>query len=139
MASDCQYTHASGMVFKGKHKMLVLNKEVANILFGTNKAIVGFSGNTSEISSVFSWLTDLDGKPPKVKNCELMVLTSNKEIYTNYNLGGWVFVDKPYYSIGSGSHFALGALSSGKKAPLAVEIAMELDPGSGQGIIEIKI
>ena len=139
MASDHQYTHARGMVFKGAHKMLVLNKEVAGALFGAKKAIVGYSGSADTIGSVFHWLSNPVDRAPKVKNAELIVLTSNKEIYTNYNLGGWIFVDKPYYSIGSGSHFALGALTAGRSSKAAVKVSEGLDPGTGMGVTEIRL
>lgn len=127
------------MKFKGAHKMLVLKQEVAEAFFGAKKAIVGYSGNSADIGAVFNWLSDPVDKAPKVKNTELIVLTSKKEIYTNYNLGGWTFVDKPYYSIGSGSHFALGVLAMGKGSSKAVEVASDMDPASGMGITEIKL
>jgi hypothetical protein len=139
MASDHQYNHAGGLVFKGNHKLLVLEKEVADALFGAKKAIVGYAGNADSIGAVFHWLANPVDKPPKTKNTELIVLTSNKEIYTSYNLSGWIFVDKPYYSIGSGSRFALGSLSSGKSPKRAVEVASEHDPSSGFGVTEIKL
>jgi len=139
MASDHQYTHSGGMVFKGAHKMMVLRQEVAEALFGAKKAIVGYAGNSADIGPVFNWLSEPIDKPPKVKNTELIVLTSKKEIYTNYNLGGWTFVDKPYYAIGSGSHFAMGCLASGKGSSKAVEVASEMDPASGFGVTEIKL
>jgi hypothetical protein len=139
MASDHQYTHTGGIMFKGAHKMLVLEQEVAEAFFGARKAIVGYSGSSGDIGTVFSWLSDPSGKAPRVKNSELIVLTSNKEIYTNYNLGGWVFVDKPFYSIGSGAHFALGALASKRSSSHAVEVASELDSHTGFGVTEIKI
>ena len=127
------------MVFKGAHKMMVLKQEIAEALFGAKKAIVGYAGNSADIGAVFNWLSEPIDKPPKVKNTELIVLTSNKEIYTNYNLGGWIFVDNPYYAIGSGSHFALGVLATGKGSSKAVEVASEMDPGSGFGVTEIKL
>jgi hypothetical protein len=139
MASDMQYTHAGGMVFKGAHKMLVLEQEVAEALFGAKKAIVGYAGNSGDIGAVFGWLSNPVDKAPRVKNTELIVLTSNKEIYTNYNLNGWTFVDKPYYSIGSGSHFAMGAMAVGKGSAKAVAVACEMDPATGLGITEIKL
>lgn len=139
MASDHQYTHGNGMMFKGAHKMMVLEKEVAEAFFGARKAIVGYSGSSGDIGAVFGWLNEPIEKAPKVKNTELIVLTSNKEIYTNYNLGGWILVDKPYYSIGSGSHFAMGALASKGSAPSAVAIATEMDPSTGKGVTELKI
>lgn len=139
MASDHQYSHAGGMVFKGAHKMVVLEQEVAEAFFDAKKAIVGYAGAADTIGAVFSWLQDPVDKPPRVKNAELIVLTSNKKIYTSYNLGGWIFVDKPYYSIGSGSHFALGVLATGKGPGKAIEVASSLDPGSGFGYTEIKL
>lgn len=139
MASDHQYNHSGSMKFKGAHKMMVLEKEVAQAFFNADKAIVGFAGNTNEIGPVFSWLANPEGKPPRCKGTELIVLTSNKEIYTNYNLGPWCYVDKPYYSIGSGSHFALGTLAAGKSPSKAVEIASEHDIHSGFGVTEIKL
>lgn len=139
MASDHQYTHAGGLRFKGAAKMMVLKQEVAEAFFGAKKAIVGYAGNSGDIGTVFTWLSNPVDKAPKVRNTELIVLTSNKEIYTNYNLNGWTFVDKPFYAIGSGSQFALGALASGKKASAAVEVANEMDSGSGFGFTDIKI
>jgi hypothetical protein len=139
MACDHQYTHNGGIVFKGNHKMLVLEKEVAEAFFNAKKAIVGYAGRADAIGSVFSWLSEPTEKPPKLNNSELIVLTSNKQIYTSFNLTDWIFVDKPYYSIGSGSHFALGAMAASKGPSKAIEVASGLDPGTGMGITEIKL
>lgn len=43
-------------------------------------------------------------------------------------------VREPYYAIGSGSHFALGALKAGASAKEALEIALYFDRNSGLGI-----
>jgi len=139
MASDHQYTHTSGTKFKGAHKMTVLEQEVAMALFGAKKAIVGFCGDSSFIGPLFAWLAEPDGKPPKSSNFELIALTSNKQIFTSFNLTSWVLVDKPYYAVGTGAQFALGAMHAGKSAAKAVEYASELDPSSGLGVTEIKI
>jgi 20S proteasome alpha/beta subunit len=46
----------------------------------------------------------------------------------------WLVVDQPYYAIGSGSPFALGALAQGASAKEAVEAAAKSDPFTGMGV-----
>jgi hypothetical protein len=139
MACDTAYTHSSGMQFKGGPKMLVLEKEVAKALFDEKKAIIGGCGNAEALGAAWAWLGTLEGKPPKTKEAEYVALVGSKRIYTSSNLINWIWVDKPYYAIGSGMHFALGAMAGGKSAVQAVKVAIEFDPSSNYDVIEYKV
>lgn len=139
MASDHQYNHTGGMTFKGMAKMMVLQKEIANLLFNAKKAIVGGAGNAQELGQAWSWLADPQDKFQKVKGSEFVAVTSNKEIYTSFNLINWIKVEQDYYAIGSGMHFAVAALESGKSPVKAVEIATKFDPHTGHGVTEYKL
>lgn len=119
--------------------MMALQKEIATALFGAKKAIVGGAGSAMDLGRAWSWLSEPDAKVPKLKNSEFIALTSNKEIFTSFNLSNWTKVDEPYYSIGTGSHFAIGALAAGKSSPTSVEIASVRDSHTGFGVTEYKL
>lgn len=139
MASDHAYNHTGGMQFKGSPKMTVLEKEVANLLFGAKKAIVGGAGSAQELGIAWQWLSDPGAKVPRIKGSEFMALTSNKAIYTSFDLANWILVDQKYYAIGSGMHFACAALATGARPGQAVEIAIQMDPSSAFGYTEYKL
>lgn len=57
-----------------------------------------------------------------------------------YDIGGdfsWVRNKSGIYAIGSGSHYATGAVSGGSSAKRAVEVATQHDAGSGYTVHEI--
>lgn len=139
MASDCRYNHTSGMGFKGGPKMIRLEPDVAGLLFQSKKAIVGGAGDASNLGSAWEWLSAPNDRPPKLKNSVEFVALTNNGLYTSFNLINWIRVDQKYYAIGSGMHFAAGALASGKSAAKAVEIAAEHDAHTGMGIVEYKL
>lgn len=139
MASDHAYNHTGGMQFKGAAKMMVLQKEIASLLFNAKKAIVGGAGDASSLGTAWAWLSEVNDKPPKVKNSEFIAITSNKEIYTSFNLINWIRVEQDYYAIGSGMHFASAAMATGSKPTKAVEIAIQMDPSTNFGVTEYKL
>lgn len=139
MSCDHCYTHNGGMQFKGAVKMMALQKEVATALFGAKKAIVGGAGAAADLGRAWRWLSEPEDKIPKLKSSEFIAVTSNKEIFTSTNLSNWIKVDEPYYAIGTGSHYAMGAMATGKSSVRSVEIASVRDPHTGFGVTEYKL
>ena len=141
MSCDLQFTHSSGLKFKGFTKCKVVPKLVSTSLFGAEKVIVGACGNADSMGIAWSWLEnpmEFD-KMPKIKGVEFIALTSDGDIITSANLQSWIKVDEPFYSIGSGSHFAIGAMASGKTTSEAIRVAMKHDPATGMGVKTYKL
>lgn len=98
--------------------------------------IVGYSGDLSEVPDVLEYLGDVTGKikPPRGRSCEFVALTKDKKIFTFMTPNKWILVDEPNYAIGSGMHYALGALKTGATPKEAVIAASKLDPMTGLGV-----
>ena len=141
MTCDLQFTHSSGLKFKGFTKCKVVSKLVSTSMFGAEKVIVGACGDADKMGMAWAWLDDptFFDKPPKFKGIEFVALTSDGDILTSANLFNWIKVDEPFYAIGSGSHFALGAMASGKSTKEAVQAASKLDHMTGMGTKTFKI
>lgn len=112
-------------VFRVKHK-----KEVY---------LIGFSGLTAVGEAFVRHLRKkgLVGHPPGVKGSTIWVITrrgglilSDDDPRSEHNEEKW--------AIGSGWHFALGAMYSGKTAEQAVEIASRLDIYTGGGVDAVR-
>jgi hypothetical protein len=142
IACDLQFSHQNGMKFKGKSKCLELTKENSEALFTVKKAIIGACGDADEMGEAWGFLSNpmlFDGKFPKFKRTEFVALCDGGTILTSVNLRNWIVIEQPYYSIGSGSHFAMGALTTGKSPREAVKIASKHDALTGMGVKEYKL
>lgn len=139
MACDLQATFGKQTMFKIATKILKLEGDVPEKIFGVNKCLIGFAGDVNEWGEVVNYLLTLDGKPPKTKNLEMLMLTDKKQLFHGNNIRNWTLMLEPHYSIGSGQHFALGALAAGHTTKQAVKAAMEYDPFTGRGIKEYSI
>ena len=136
IACVLQATHGGGFKFKVKTKLFEFN----NPLFYPTPFTVGYSGDLDAVPDVLEFLgnTEPTAKPPRNRNCEFVVLTKDHKIYTFINPTKWILVDEPNYAIGSGMHYALGALKAGATPKEAVKAACKLDPMSGLGVKEIS-
>lgn len=97
---------------------------------------MGYAGDLDAVPDILTFLSDITGvsKVPRVKTVECVVLTEDKKIFTFINPTKWIQVDEPYYAIGSGMQYALGALSTGHSPEEAVKAASKLDPLTGCGV-----
>lgn len=139
IACDLQFNHSGGIKFKGKTKIIELKTEVSKTIFGTSKALIGFCGNADIWSSVVAWLNTPEGKPPKCKDIEFLMLTAEGELFHGTTLANWMKIDEPYFSIGSGMHLAIAAMASGKTPTEAVKIASKHDPNTGRDVKTFKL
>ena len=139
IACDLQFSHSSGLKFKGASKIIELKADLARSMFQTEKAFIGFCGNADIWGDVVSWLSVPEGKPPKLKNIELLLLTGNRQIYHGTSLTNWLKLDVKHFAIGSGSHLAMGAMEVGKTPVEAIKAAAKHDPMTGMGYKEYSI
>lgn len=140
MAGDRQFTHSGGYRFQGKTKIYDLPEDSAKTLFNRKRVFMGFSGDAGEIGDVVNWLYTLDGKPPRLRNLEIVCLLDNKEILTScQRLDNWIVVTGKYHAIGSGAQFALGALEQGATPYDAVKTAMKFDANTGMGLTKLTL
>lgn len=71
----------------------------------------------------------------KPENFQAILIRPNGQVfYAKDNLDWSGPLDTPFLAIGSGDHFALGALEMGASAPKAVLVASALDPWTGGGV-----
>jgi ATP-dependent protease HslVU (ClpYQ) peptidase subunit len=136
MACDQQATTGSGTRLKLKTKIFRFE---AGGVFPTG-FIVGFAGTTNEWMEVADYLYDpANRNPPAMRNSEGLVLTDEGEIFHFSKADKWLLVEVPHFAIGTGSHFALGALESGKSPKEAVRAAMKHDVYTGGGVKTLTI
>jgi len=131
IACDVQATHPSGMKFKIKTKV----HEFYQPLIYPTKFYMGFCGSLDSVVPAIDFFTDPTQykKPPKISNAEFMVLTEDKKLFMFYNPAQWIAIDQPYYAIGSGMCYAMGAMAAGKTPLEAVKLAAKYDAGTGLG------
>ena len=139
LAGDKQFTYRETTKMKGKTKIYEMPTPAANGIFQTEKALIGFSGNTGDIGRAMAWLHDITAKVPKLANVEMLVLTDKKIIYQATTLKNWLKIEKPFFAIGSGQSFALAAMSAGKTPYEAVKIAAEYDLYTGMGFNKMEM
>lgn len=105
---------------------------------------VGLAGSAYLRKPLEDWLAggaDQADLPPllmeNVKNFSALVMNAKGEVF-EYDNGFLLQVNSPYYAIGSGSHFALGALAHGASAMEAVAAACKHDKASGGSITYVE-
>jgi hypothetical protein len=139
MAGDRQFTHNGGMKMLGKTKIYEIPESSAMSIFDTKRVFVGFCGNADNFATAVGWLHLPEGKPPKVKDIEMLLLNDKGQIFHATNLVNWMRICSPFYSIGSGMHFAQAAMAAGKDPYEAVKIASTLDPSTGMKFNKLEM
>jgi len=137
MACDQQATHGENYKFKIKTKI----GAIYNPLIHPKPFLVGWCGNLEAAQNMMNYMSSYDGtgKKPKSRDCEYLVLTEDRKIYTFVDPHNWVSINEGYYSIGSGSRYALGALNAGASPKDAIKAAMKCDPMTGIGVKVVSI
>ena len=69
-------------------------------------------------------------------NCPAMIITSRNTPHKAWEICGshWLEIRMPFYAVGSGRDFAIGAMHCGKTPAEAVEIASKYDLKTGMEI-----
>ena len=134
MYGDLQFTNTgTGNKFKGRTKVYCFNahEDVYPVDF-----IVGFCGVASDIVTAISYFSSPENykRPPRIKGLSGLVLTAQKNIFMFDDYTKWLAVNGPYYAVGSGSAYAIGAMSLGASPEEAVRAAMKHDAYTGLGV-----
>lgn len=105
-------------------------------IFRLGDELLAGAGDWSECNTFAKWYVDgcpLD-KKPDFKNGVSMLLIKNGEIWKYEDELVPFKIDMPFWALGSGADFAMGAMAAGKNAVEAVEIACKFDKDSGLGV-----
>jgi 20S proteasome alpha/beta subunit len=97
--------------------------------------MIGFAGTANDMvtAAEFFSMPDNFKTVPRIKGLNGLVLTAKGEIYIFDTLDKWLMIDEPYAAIGSGSMFAIGAMSAGAPPKEAIKAASKSDPYTGLG------
>ena len=134
MACDLQATKGTAK-FMTSTKIIELEGEKAEKLFNTKRVLIGHSGLQNDFGRVMTFLFTENGKPPRIRDSDFLLLCK-EGIFHSSDFEGWNKVEEKSFSIGSGSHFALGALASGATPLEACKIAGKKDIYTGIGYKE---
>ncbi|HEX5126493.1 MAG TPA: hypothetical protein VFW00_07110 [Rhodocyclaceae bacterium] len=104
-----------------------------------NGMLVGCAGVAANGASCIQWVRDgMDrSQYPAVQKddpCSLLVILADGTIHYYSKTADPLVIECKTFAIGSGSEFADAALYLGKTAREAVEVAIALDSGCGNGI-----
>ena len=137
IAADRQATHNAGMKFKLKTKLYSFD----NLVFYGTPFHIGLAGNMDTFADVIDYFTDPTAhkKAPRLNGGEAVILTQDGKIWTFSKADIWIGVDQPFYAIGSGMLFAMGAMEQGATPVEAVKAAIKHDPSSGYGVTKIDL
>ena len=139
MAGDKQFTHVGGLIMKGKTKIHEIPETSAIKLFNNKKVFVGFSGNADSFGDAIQYFYYPEGKAPRLKEVEMLLLNEKGEIYHGTNFRNWLRIDEPFFAIGSGMTFAMAAMKCGKDPYEAIKVASQYDANTGKGFNKLSM
>ena len=100
--------------------------------------LIGCAGDSLEISKFMDWFNYQAMKPPKLKEMQALVL-AREGIYYYSNSTHRSVITRPFFAVGSGSGYAIGAMTMGAAPKRAVEIALDYDSNSGPPVRVMKL
>ena len=99
--------------------------------------LIGCAGNSMLCEMIIKWVAEKGERPAilsdKEEWCPAIEVTPEGKVFFHGQYGRNEII-VPFFAIGSGGHFAMGAMGFGANAAQAVEVASRLDPFSGCGI-----
>jgi len=125
------------MVSDSKASYGELSFKTKKIFRCDNGDLVGFSGECTNALKFVRWYmdgADTSSSPEWDDGIfDALVMTKNGLFLWDKSLIG-MEVDEPFFSIGSGSVYALKAMQNGMSAVEAVEATTKIDPASGMPV-----
>ena len=99
------------------------------------------AGNLETFPDVLDFFTDPSTykKPPRLAGGEGLILTNDGKIWTFSNPTVWININQPFYAVGSGMLYAMGAMEQGATPVEAVKAAIKHDPSTGYGVTSISL
>ena len=128
LAADTRMTQGSALV--GNVVKIVRRKK--------DGALAGGAGDCSWVQSFHRWVLrgekgDLD--PPGDDSKGLLITRKKIELF---EASGPVEFNPPFFAMGSGRDFAMGAMAAGASAEEAVRLAMQLDAFTGGDVMVLS-
>lgn len=115
-------------------------------IFRVGNDLVAGSGDWSECLAFLEWyesvkFAKLGGSPPKpdFKEGFGILVIRNGELWRYERELVPFLINVPFWAIGSGADYALGAMACGKSAKEAVEIACQFDINCGLGVDVVEV
>lgn len=115
----------------------VAGNKITKTKYKGQEAFIGTAGEVEVCTAVEDWIkAGCKGSPklPEEPQFSAMIVVKSGEVYF---MSGSTFahsMGKTKWAIGSGADYALGAMYAGRSAKEAVEIASQLDTGTGLGV-----
>lgn len=97
---------------------------------------IGFCGDVDHILQVLAFFDNPIGweAPKKLQRAEFVMLTADHKMFTFQHPLRLMPINSKFYAIGSGSHFAMGAMEFGASPYEAVKAATKHDIFSGMKV-----
>ncbi len=124
LAGDSQYS--GDYKYYGRGKM-----------FKLGPVLVGCAGNSEDVAAFHDWYLVAGDKKPEINALSVLIVEDGAAYKMEEKLVR--FELKIPCAIGSGAQFAMGAMLAGKTAKEAVEIAAQLDTGTGGEVITLTL
>ena len=103
---------------------------------------IGFCGSLAFAEAVMQWLESGEGKRPKARSYDdfqaIAIGDEGVFLIEDVKLRRVPILDE-FYAVGSGSHYAMGAMAMGATAQEAVKIAARFDENTGGRICKRKV
>lgn len=112
----------------------------ATKVYRAGSALIGGAGDAASVRQFVAWFSDGMRNPkPKINdNFCALVLDADGLSYWASNLVPEP-IERGFHAIGSGGNAALGAILAGANVKRAVEIACQVDSGSGGEVVLHKL
>lgn len=110
---------------------------IAKIVRRDDGALCGGAGHASVVQAFQRWFLDGEEGDPPVEDETKMFVISPKGNVEMFEVDGTIEWRAPYFAMGSGKEFALGAMYAGASAEEAVKAAMKFDPYSGGKVMTL--
>jgi len=131
LAADRQFNHSGTPIAKTKIHTCISNVDMRIKIFGC-------AGDSFDAMALKEYWKGERNLAPAITDLEIMVIDNTKKIYiVTEKMIFHEVEDKPFYAIGSGADYAIGAMAMGATAKEAVEIASKFDIHTGMGIDEL--
>lgn len=109
-------------------------------VFQMGGSLYGVAGMQSVGIRWLEWYTTGQrGKMPSLNDVSIIRLSSEDGVQILEGSGAFFSVERHFYAVGSGATAAMGAYMAGADAKKAVEIACQIDAGSGGAVVAHKL
>lgn len=120
------------------HKSQVVKTwKVPHFADASQNWLIGGSGNLTQLQQFLDWWvapTASNVPCPQLNDCHVLVMSPKGKIALYVNSCTPIELDEKFYSVGSGSDYAMGAMEAGADAKTAVKIASKRDPATGASL-----